>query len=144
VRTVLLVSLATLLLASCTATSPGSCSPVGFVACSGNTLVSCVASSSADAGTSGITVNEDCTAAHQFCLGSGFTGASCGAPVTGERCFGRDTTGCAASDQLLRCVWVSEQPEPGLIGDVGVWRIQTDCAAMSQVCPLATAACAAP
>jgi hypothetical protein len=51
--------------------------------------------------------------------------------------------GCAMGDQLLRCVWISEMPQPGVSGDVGVWRVQTDCTVGMQMCPLMTAACTA-
>lgn len=117
-----------------------SCSPVGFVTCSGNSLVTCDGDPSAPSGTP---VFKDCRATSQFCLEPGFT-ASCGAPLLGELCFGRNTTGCGATNRLLRCVWVSEQPSPGVSGDVGVWRVETDCAASSQVCRIPGASCSAP
>jgi hypothetical protein len=121
-------------------TDPGTCSPAPFTACSGNELVTCVGPD----GQEGTPVRTACAATGQFCLTSGFGSASCGAPVLGALCFGRNTSGCAAGDELLRCVWVSEQPEPGVSGDVGVWRVQTDCTATARVCPIGTAACAVP
>jgi hypothetical protein len=121
-------------------TEPGTCSPAPFTACSGNELVTCVGTD----GEEGTPVRTDCTGTGQFCLGSGIGSAGCSAPVLDEFCFGRNTTGCAAGDQLLRCVWVSEQPESGVSGDVGVWRVQTDCTAIARVCPIGAAACSAP
>lgn len=130
------------LFVGCESTStPSFCSPPGFMTCSGNELVTCVGMPGQDGGTS---TRVDCTAMGQFCRGSGFDVSSCGAPLLGDTCFGRNLTGCAAGDQLLRCVWISEQPEPGYSGDVGIWRVQTDCTTSSQVCRLATASCAAP
>jgi hypothetical protein len=116
---------------------PGTCSPAPFTTCSGNSLVTCVGPDGAE----GTLERTDCRATGQFCLMPGFD-ASCSAPLLGELCFGRNTTGCAAGDQLLRCVWVSEQPETGVSGDVGVWRVQTDCTATGLVCAIGTAACA--
>ena len=121
--------------------SPGTCSPAPFTACSGNDLVTCVGPS----GQEGTLEHTNCRATGQFCLLSpDRLSASCSAPVLGELCFGRNTLGCGAGDQLLRCVWVSEQPEPGVSGDVGIWRVQTDCTATSQVCTIGEAACSAP
>lgn len=37
-------------------------------------------------------------------------------------------------DELLRCVFVSEQPEPGPSSDIGVWRVETACTESGQVC----------
>lgn len=137
-------ALVLVVVAGCDSSSPATCSPAGFTACSGNTLVNCVsATDGGGSGGPGMQVRVDCTAMGQVCIES--TGsAACSAPVLSELCFTRDMQACGASDQLLRCVWVSEQPQPGVTGDVGVWRVQTDCTTSSQVCRLQTAACAAP
>lgn len=140
-RTLSLCSILFVTAACAETTTPGTCSPIGFKSCSGNSLVYCDGLPTAQEGTPTFT---DCTATGQFCLDASFGSASCGAPVLGELCFGRNAIGCGAGDQLLRCVWVSEQPEPGVSGDVGVWRVQTDCTATGQVCRIGTSACAAP
>jgi hypothetical protein len=136
-----LICLSTLTTGCGSSTSDASCSPVGFVTCSGNSLVTCAGDVAAESGTPEFV---DCRATGQYCVGSIFGSASCSAPILGELCFGRNTTGCGATDQLLRCVWVSEQPEQGVSGDVGVWRVQTDCRATSQVCTIPGASCSAP
>lgn len=122
--------------------TPPTCSPVGFVSCSGNDVVTCAGDPAAASGTPEFV---DCTAtAGLFCLEPTFGDASCSAPILGELCFGRNTLGCASGDQLLRCVWVSEQPEPGVSGDVGIWRVQTDCTATGRVCTVPSASCSLP
>lgn len=121
-------------------TSDGTCSPVGFVTCSGNSVVTCAGDPGAESGTPLFT---NCRATSQFCVESGISG-SCSAPVLGQLCFERNSVGCGATDQLFRCVWVSEQPSNGVTGDVGVWRVQADCAASGQVCRIPGSACAAP
>jgi len=122
-------------------TSDESCSPVGFTSCSGNSVITCVGDAAAPSGVPQFT---DCRATGRFCLMGDFGGGSCGAPVLGELCFGRNTTGCGLGDQLLRCVWVSEQPQVGVSGDVGIWRVQTDCTATSLACHIPGASCTAP
>ncbi len=132
-------------LVGCGSDSTGTqdCSPAGFVTCgSGNRLVTCNAIPGQE-GENGMAITTDCTTMGQFCLDSG-SSASCGAPVIGKTCTGKNLEGCGAADQLMRCVWVSEQPQPGISGDIGVWRVKTDCKTSSQVCAPKTSKCAAP
>jgi hypothetical protein len=126
---------------ACASDTPATCSPAGFTACSGNTLVTCVSASDSATGGPGTQLRDDCTATGQVCIDAP-TSASCGAPSLGDLCFSRNMKGCGANDNLLRCVWVSEQPDPSVSGDVGVWRVETDCGATTERCPLMTAACA--
>ena len=135
------VSMLALSIAACDSSTPATCSPAGFTACSGNTLVTCVSTSDGGSGGPGMQMRVDCTAMAQVCI-EATTSASCGAPSVGSLCFTRDMRACGNGDQLLRCVWVSEQPQAGVMGDVGVWRVQTDCTSSSQTCRLMTAACA--
>jgi len=132
VRQTILVA-AVLLLSACDDGSdvPGFCSPVGFVTCSGNDLVTCTADPDSDGG--GLSIRRDCTAEGLVCVGGGATDGACGTASAGGVCMVQNYTTCG-DDELLRCVFVSEQPEPGLSGDIGVWRVETACTESGQVC----------
>lgn len=136
-----LVTFATLAAGCGSGITDASCSPVGFTSCTGNSVVTCVGDPAAPSGVPQFT---DCRTTAQYCLMGDFGGGHCGAPLLGELCFGRNTTGCGVGDQLLRCVWVSEQPQGGITGDVGIWRVQTDCTATGLGCAIPAATCTAP
>lgn len=108
----------------------GRCSPIGFTACSGNDLVTCNAHpSSPDAG---VASRYDCTADGLVCVGT--TSAACAMASVGLACRVQDHLACSSDDELLRCVWVSEEPAPGFSGDIGVWRVHTACTDDGRVC----------
>lgn len=123
---------AVVLASGCESSStPGFCSPVGFVTCSGNDLVTCTADPDADGG--GRSIRRDCTADGLVCVGGGATDGACGEASVGGRCMVQNYLTCGGGE-VLRCVFVSEQPEPGLSGDIGVWRVQTACSESGQTC----------
>lgn len=133
-----------LLVSGCeSASTPGFCSPVGFVTCSGNDLVTCTADPDVDGG--GRSIRRDCTAEGLVCVGGGATDGACGTASVGGTCMVQNHITCGEVE-VLRCVFVSEQPEPGLSGDIGVWRVQTACSESGQVCSNASgsAACTSP
>jgi hypothetical protein len=101
-----------------------------FASCEGSVLHSCVPTT--PGGSSGTSTTTDCAAQGLACkLSPNPTGGvdSCGVAAVGDRCRSKDARTCDAQRQSLRCVWVSEQPEPGLSGDIGVWRLEKACAA---------------
>jgi hypothetical protein len=106
------------------------CSPPGFTMCEGNTLQTCVG----DPGASeGVLEGEDCTEDGRVCRES-IGNAVCTMAAVDTGCFARDALACSEADEVVRCVWVSEEPHPNFSGDIGVWRVQTDCAEGGQVC----------
>ncbi len=129
-RAVTLLALALLAIGCDDQEMGGPCSPVGFTACSGNDQVTCTPDPAADG--AGLTVLRDCTAEGLVCVSSGFDGA-CGNATLGGTCQVQNYLACA-DGEVARCVFVSEQPEPGLSGDIGVWRVQTMCSDSGQTC----------
>lgn len=127
-------------LLGCESTSNGgTCSPVGFTTCSGNDMVTCVA-----AGDSGMTMRRDCTAEGLVCA-RGTSDGVCTQATALQACYVQNWRTCTAASEIVRCVWVSEQPAPGLSGDIGAWRVESTCSG-GQVCQpnAGNPACASP
>lgn len=115
--------------ASCGGSDDGGwCKPPGFTNCDGNTLQTCVQDPK---GPDGKLVAKDCTAEGLVC--SGTTTSSCRKPQTESPCHARNSKSCTAGNEIVRCVWVSEQPHPSVSGDIGVWRVEKVCTGACQV-----------
>ena len=117
--------------------SGGTCNPVGFTSCDGNDLVSCVGSTGAASGT---TEYKDCALDGLACVEQvgQTTIASCAKPTVAGLCYKKDARSCTANEEIVRCVWASEQPIPNTQGDLGAWRVVNACKDESQVCKATT------
>jgi hypothetical protein len=96
-----------------------------FANCDGNTLLTCVPKAAGS--NEGTWKSTDCAAQGQVCIMNAATIDACGVPAEGDRCRVKDTRTCDESGNVVRCVWISEQPEAGLSGDIGVWRTEQSC-----------------
>ncbi|MBT8496409.1 MAG: hypothetical protein KJO07_25405 [Deltaproteobacteria bacterium] len=110
----------------CSSTSPRS-STIIFASCQGNTLIRCVANE--PGATEGTTEEVSCSDEGLVCVDGSMGLSSCGTATVGDTCLARDLRACDDQDDAVQCIWVSEEPEPGLSGDIGVWRLQEDCPA---------------
>ncbi|MDX2020771.1 MAG: hypothetical protein SF187_11060 [Deltaproteobacteria bacterium] len=127
VKASLLVVLLLGALAGC-GSSERPCNPPGFTNCEGNTLQTCVKEPQGDGGN---LVDKDCVAEGLVC--GGLTDSSCRKPIVESPCHAKNTKSCTAANQLVRCVWVSEQPHQNVSGDIGVWRVEMACAGACNV-----------
>ena len=96
-----------------------------FAHCDGNILETCIANE--PGANEGTVVETDCEEQGLTCQLNTQGPDQCGGAAIGDSCVARDALTCDQDDQALRCVWVSEQPEPGLSGDIGVWRLEEVC-----------------
>jgi hypothetical protein len=81
-----------------------------------------------------MTVNRHCRDEGLVCAGQAFEDADCRKALALDGCFEKDVVACGADDEILRCVWTSEQESAKYSGDIGVWRVQTACADSGKHC----------
>lgn len=96
-----------------------------FTNCDGNKLLTCVPTTAGS--TQGTWKSTDCTTRGQVCIMNVGAIDACGVPVEGDHCRVKNSRTCDLSGNVVRCVWVSEQPEAGLSGEIGVWRAEQTC-----------------
>ena len=108
----------------CSSSSPRSPTII-FANCQDNTLLQCVANETG--GSEGTTDEVNCSEQGLACLSNTLGLSSCGNPTVGEVCQARDFRVCDDQGDAVQCIWVSEEPEPGTSGEIGIWRLQEDC-----------------